>query len=135
MEGRDFLEVAKNLKNSDKEAERRTSVSRSYYAIFNHVRSFLGLKGIRVKGTADAHKLMYYYLNNAGTTYAELASVLDSLRGKRNDADYDLGALGFDKKTCDLHCSLAENFITEFDASDKETLIRKINSYREKTNT
>ena len=35
MNGADFLEVAKRLEDSPSEAERRTSIGRSYYALYN----------------------------------------------------------------------------------------------------
>jgi uncharacterized protein (UPF0332 family) len=56
MEGKDFLNVARKFCESPHEEERRTAVSRAYYALFNHVKRSLELKGIPVRRNAEAHE-------------------------------------------------------------------------------
>ena len=48
MNAKDFLEVAKKLQNSEVEAERRTAISRAYYATFNYVKGFLKNENIAI---------------------------------------------------------------------------------------
>jgi len=137
MEGKDFLELAKKLQNSDDEASRRTSVSRSYYAIFNHVKDFLKNNGIKLPYAAEAHEKAQQYLSNSGIDEAvDLADDLDNLRRNRNDADYELHSPRFtyDKKNCGLVSAKAMLFIDSFGRINRASLIKGITEYRKKTN-
>jgi uncharacterized protein (UPF0332 family) len=79
MDGKDFLGVSKRLYKSVYEADRRTSISRAYYALLNHVKSFLELKGIYLPQDHTTHKKIYLYLHNSGIEEAEdIAGNLDS---------------------------------------------------------
>ena len=101
MEGKEFLTVADRLYKSDHEADRRTSVSRAYYAVFNHVKPVLETIGVTLSADASAHQIIYRYLYNSGLDEAEdVADHLNSLRTKRNDADYDMKCSGFDNNNC-----------------------------------
>ena len=99
MDPLEFLEVAKGFSASSLERERRTSVGRSYYAVFNHLRLRLEvLKPLPMN--ADVHALVVKYLSNAPNR--ELNSVgqtLRDLRAARNTADYDLAAMVDDKQS------------------------------------
>ncbi len=90
MDPLDFLKVASSLCDSDDESERRTSIGRSYFALFNYLR--LSLEPVRNVPTSDeAHRAVAYYLGNANNR--DLASVEQSLRDlrvSRNAADYKL---------------------------------------------
>ena len=55
MDPLDFLNVADSLRNSGQESERRTSVGRSYFALFNHLR--LKLEPIKQMPTTDETRL------------------------------------------------------------------------------
>ena len=92
MDPLDFLAVARNLSESAQESGRRTSVGRSYYGVFNHLR--LKLKPIkRLPGTEEDHQAVVQYLMAANN--ADLSSVgqsLKDLRTSRNVADYDMKA-------------------------------------------
>lgn len=85
-----FLDVARNLKDSAVEAEMRTAIGRSYYAVFNHLRIEIERYKPFPK-TADIHDHVVHYLANARS--ADLQSVAQhvrDLRTRRNDADYDM---------------------------------------------
>jgi hypothetical protein len=90
MDPLDFLEVARALSRSAKESERRTSIGRSYYAIFNHL--CLRLYPIaKMPGTAEDHQAVVHYLMSAN--HVDLHSVgqsLKDLRDSRTVADYKM---------------------------------------------
>ncbi len=137
MEGKEFLELAKKLQNSEVEAERRTSVSRAYYAIFNHIKSFLNSNNIKLTGAAQAHERAHQYLFNSGIEEAEdLADTLNNLRKRRNDADYELISPKYkhDKLNCGLTCVKANQFFDSFDKLNPAGLVKGIMEYKKKTN-
>ena len=113
MDPLDFLNVANRLKNSSEEEDRRTSVSRSYYAVFNHLRPKID-QFKPLPGWDQDHRALVEYLTRVNLP--ELQSVgqaLKDLRDSRNDADYEMG------QTCDaskasLACRKAENAIAKF---------------------
>ena len=135
MEGREFLAVANRLHRSDHEADRRTSVSRAYYAVFNHVKPILENIGVTLSFDASAHKKIYRYLYNSGLDEVEdVADHLNSLRTKRNDADYDMKCSGFDNNNCLLLFKTAQRCINAFNGVDLKNLKEKILEYKAKIN-
>lgn len=137
MEGKEFLELAKKLQSSDDEAARRTSVSRSYYAIFNHVKDFLNTNGIKLPQAAQAHEKAHQYLSNSGIDEAvDLADDLDNLRKNRNDADYELRTPKFlyDKMNCGLISAKAVLFFDRFVKINSSSLVKGIWEYKKKIN-
>lgn len=93
MDPLEFLRVAHGLINSAaQEAGWRTSIGRSYFAVFNHVR--IRLEPLKpLPKTDDVHSLVVRYLTSANNR--ELHSVgrtLMDLRTSRNQADYDMAA-------------------------------------------
>lgn len=133
MEGRDFLTVAKKLCASGDEAERRTAVSRAYYALFNHVKRSLETKGVPVLKNADAHPQLSRLLNNSTSEKAKIvAANLNSLRVVRNDADYDLQNGTFNATNCAFQCKKAENSLDSFDEVDLVGLVESIIEYAQK---
>ena len=90
MDPLEFLNVAGNLCESREESERRTSVGRSYFALFNHLR--IKLDAIKqIPTTDEAHQAVVHYLTR--TNNPKLSSVgqsLKNLRSSRNVADYRL---------------------------------------------
>lgn len=137
MQAKDFLEVAKRLQNSEDEAERRTSVSRAYYAIFNYVKGFLANENIEIPKYAPGHEKAYQYLLNSGLPEAKkLADDLLNLRAKRNDADYELTSPKYqhDKKNSGFICVKAEQFFERFNKVNPTSLIKGIVEYKKKTN-
>lgn len=137
MEAKDFLELAKKLQGSESEAERRTAVSRAYYAVFNFVKSFLSDAQITLPKDAAGHEKAHRYLLNSGLPEArKLADDLSNLRVRRNDADYELHSPKYshDKKNSGLLCFKAEQFFERFNKVDSTSLIKGIVEYKKKTN-
>jgi uncharacterized protein (UPF0332 family) len=135
MEGKDFLTIALQYCGSSSEAERRTAVSRAYYALFNTIKYLLRAKGFPIRKSANGHDQLYRYLNNSGLTDAQaIASKLNSLRTVRNDADYELHKSGFDVNNCTLYCRQAEKSFERFDSLNIEQLSKDIETYKKKIN-
>ncbi len=133
MDGKDFLDVSKRLCESDYEADRRTSVSRAYYAFFNHIRALLKAK-ISLPDTAEAHEKMRQYLHNSGMEEAkDIANNLSTLRTKRNEADYNMSSIDFNKNNCVLSYKRAAVCIQTFDEIDLKSLIAGIKEYLART--
>ncbi len=133
MDGKDFLDVSKRLCESDYEADRRTSVSRAYYAFFNHIRALLKAK-ISLPDTAEAHERMRQYLHNSGMEEAkDIANNLSTLRTKRNEADYNMSSIDFNKNNCVLSYKRAAVCIQTFDEIDLKSLIAGIKEYLART--
>jgi hypothetical protein len=92
IRGSDFLRVARDLFASSREEDRRTSIGRSYYALFNDVRE--RVKGVKqLPGRDEDHQALVEYLT--GCNNKALYSVgqhLKDLRKSRNVADYEMAA-------------------------------------------
>ena len=84
----DFLEVAKNFKDSTKEAKVRTSIGRSYYASFLYAREWLKTKKATFNNDPKDHQLVGTLLRRHSKR-AE-ANKLSKLRRDRNRADYNI---------------------------------------------
>ena len=91
MNGRDFLDTARHLAGRNGEADRRSAVSRAYYAVFHAARDLLTALRFQTPRADKAHNYLYVRLNNCGERRVEDAAFrLDNLRGLRNQADYDV---------------------------------------------
>jgi len=87
----EFLTVAQNLYPSMSEAERRTSIGRSYYALYNQLVMALSKEGVQFDGV-DSHARLVYYLSQCSPQKAPtIGADLKTLRNYRNDADYEMG--------------------------------------------
>jgi hypothetical protein len=120
MEPLDFLRVAESLQPSAQEAERRTSIGRSYYAMFNYLR--LKVDPIRRVPIEDAHQAMTHYLSLANNK--ELSSVgqtLSDLRTTRNTADYEMDAV-ISADDSALALRRAKRAIAKFDSLPEPTV-------------
>jgi len=134
MQGRDFLAVAARLCRSDFEADRRTSVSRAYFAVFNHIKAALIENRIRIVKTAQGHRQISDFLNNSGIGEDQKIAVkLDGLRTIRDEADYDLHTLTFNQATCTLEYQKAERLVHSFNGVDVDALVAGIRVYMDRT--
>lgn len=129
MDARDFFAVAEKLRSSGIEAERRTSIGRSYYGLFHVLLAALSTRGVIFSETPDDHyKLISYLTKGKNRTAASVGNKLKDLRLQRNSADYRL------KEVCSTGTSefvyqKAKKALEEFDAlSDSEitTLVETI---------
>lgn len=85
----DFFNTAELLSKYTKPEHLRTSVGRSYYAVFLLLRNFLAENGLKKKRSAHefVRKCFQYCEVKEGT---ELANSLYKLHQRRSDADYFL---------------------------------------------
>ena len=117
MNGRDFLLVAKDLLTSSTEAAWRSSVSRVYYAAFHVARQLLEDVGFTVPRGERAHAYLWLRLSNCGQPQVQDAGRrLNTLRGQRNRADYDVTA-AFSRPTADGQVRIGEAIIQVLDAA------------------
>lgn len=95
----EYLDLARFLKEQraedfSKEALYRCSISRAYYAAFCNALCFSRDCGVfQPSGTSEDHTLLREYLRKIGRV--DVADMLDQLRQRRNDCDYDKNAVIF----------------------------------------
>lgn len=112
----DFLTLANQLQASTFEAERRTCIGRSYYALYNLLIMPLSDKGVPFKNNADDHGRLVYYLTKCGDRIANnMAMALKQLRNSRNDADYRL-KLTIDVSQSQMAYRRAESSVNDFNS-------------------
>jgi len=91
MNPRDFLNVAEEWVTGLSEAEWRSAVSRAYYGAFHVARALLRACGFEVPQADRSHAYLWLRLNNCGHPDLQNAGeALNDLRGRRNEADYEL---------------------------------------------
>lgn len=92
IQPRDFLAQAERLLAGDSEVDRRSAVSRAYYAAYHRARILVAEKcDVVLSKTADSHQNIQRCLMNSQHTQLRVAGGrLESLRGERNCADYNL---------------------------------------------
>jgi hypothetical protein len=124
-----FLDIAQQWQVSDSEAERRTSIGRSYYALFNILRQSLSSRGVTFRFRATDHGDLVDYLTRCGNQEAaRIGGILNNLRVQRNDADYDMN-LTIDTNQSQLAYRSAQEAVDKFNAlsqTDLETIITRI---------
>jgi len=130
MDPLDFLKVADNLKDSSDEAERRTSVSRAYYAVFNCIKSYLVQNRIPFFLSGEHGQLIRYLFNSGVKEMEQLSRMIDDLRTDRNEADYNMDSTRFNKNTCILLYLKAQKVIEAFHRCKGRNVIEGINNYR-----
>ena len=88
----DLMALAERLAASTDEADWRAAISRAYYCAYHVARLLLAEDcGIVLPKTSDTHQSIHRCLMNGGDAALRAAgSRLESLRGDRNRADYDL---------------------------------------------
>jgi hypothetical protein len=98
IQPRDFLKQAEHLLASGSEVDRRSAVSRSYYAAYHVAKTLIAEKcGVVLSKTADSHQTVQRCLMNSQQTQLRAAgSRLESLRLERNCADYNLADSRFE---------------------------------------
>jgi uncharacterized protein (UPF0332 family) len=130
MEPLDFLPVADKLKDSSNEAERRTAVSRAYYAVFNFVKSYLVQNRIPFSSSGEHGQLTRYLFNSGIKEVEQLSRMIDDLRTDRNEADYNMDSTRFNQNTCILLYLKAQKVIEVFQRCKGRNIIEGINKYR-----
>ena len=132
----DFLDTAERLIVTEKptEADIRSAISRSYYAVYHHVllwwKSNHRFPDYKDRGHAKIQLALY----NAGIpTVVDFSKDLKELNINQRKADYEL-ALKFDLDVGETILDLAHRAISIFDAIDKGALSEGIEDYLRKTN-
>jgi len=129
MSGRDFLAIAEKFRSSPNEAERRTSIGRSYYALYNLVIGTLKDEGVVFHQTGDDHRHLISYLSKVNhPVTGRIGQALNDLRTQRNTADYEMTATVGDR-TSELVYEKAKRAVLQFDTiptADLKSIARKI---------
>jgi hypothetical protein len=124
-----FLHIAQQWQVSDSEAERRTSIGRSYYTLFNILRQSLSSRGVTFSFRATDHGVLVDYLTRCSNQEAaRIGGILNNLRVQRNDADYDMN-LTIDINQSQLAYQKAQGAVDRFNAlsqTDLQTIITRI---------
>ena len=125
MDPLDFLAVANKLYSSSEEAERRTSVGRSYFALFNHVRR--KIEPLRPVPTSDeAHRAVVYCLQHANDRdLSSIGQTLTNLRASRNGADYQLDDVVTDRDS-GMAISIARKAVAKLDGVGNAALANAV---------
>ena len=124
-----FLDIAQEWQASDSEAERRTSIGRSYYTLFNILRQSLSARGVHFSSGSDVHRQLVDYLTRCRhREAARIGGMLRDLRIQRNQADYDMN-ITINTSQSQLAYRRAQNAVDRFKAlsqTDLQTIITRI---------
>ena len=132
----DFLDTAARLmaRQTPSEADIRTVVSRSYYAVYHHGllwwRDHEPFPDYRDRGHA---KIQMAFFNAGMPDARDFSTILRTLNRHRREADYEL-AIYFDWEDGQSILNLARNAIAAFDGLDKTALSEGILNYLQRTN-
>lgn len=132
----DFLDTATRLiaKDAPTEADIRTIVSRSYYAVYHHVLSWWRDNELFPDYKDRGHAKIQMAFFNAGRPDArDFSTILRTLNGHRREADYEL-AIYFDLEDGQSILNLARSAIAAFDRLDKIALSEGVLNYLQRTN-
>lgn len=115
----DFLNIADRYKNSTNEYERRTSVGRSYYAVYNFLSIALIAAGVtKLKQGPGDHTRIVTCLTQCSDRQAMLVgNLLKDLYERRRFADYRLDMI-IDNNYSALAHNRAKKLLDEFSKTD-----------------
>ena len=117
MIGRDFIESARALAQSDRPCDLRSAVSRAYYASFHAALLICESQGIRFPKSIVHTKMPQCFDNSNVPGAQKVGRKLASLRDDRNNADYDVADLLFeDSGEASDRIRVAETIIDEIDS-------------------
>jgi uncharacterized protein (UPF0332 family) len=120
MNWRDFLLLATRLAAGTTEAERRTAISRAYYAAFHVARRLLTDLNFVVPRADRAHQFLVFRLSNSGESAVEqIGRDLETLRRLRNRADYD-ETPAFSQPQAAATVRIAEGVVQGLDAAGQQ---------------
>lgn len=120
MNPSEFLDVADRLKSSEHEGDRRTAISRSYFAFYNLCVASLRGRGVTFKSPikGDVHGELLEYFNRCERRFA---GSLRDLRLARNNADYDMAAT-VQNSASELYHKKARDAFNQFSALTSQQL-------------
>ena len=130
-----FLDTAAKLTTGNPtEADIRSAISRSYYAVYHHVLSWWKSQAGFPDYRDTAHAKIRMALFNAGIPDAKnFSSDMRALNEERRNADYEL-SLNIDLASGRAILERARRSIVAFDALDKHTLEAGVRNYLRQTN-
>ena len=126
-----FLNTADNLKDSSHEADARTSISRSYYAIIHLVKEKLGQEEIEI-GRTQTHLLYNIFHNCNNKDVRAIGSQISTLHDARIKADYKLSEkvektlAGINYR---LACKAKEAITSSFKGDDKKDIVEQARKF------
>lgn len=132
----DFLDTATRLmaRDAPTEADIRSAISRSYYAVYHHVlawwKSNNRFPNYRDRGHA---KIQIAFFNTEIPAAKDFSIALKTLNNHRQEADYEL-TIRFNLKRGQTIVDLAHRTIATFNDLDKTTLSEGILNYLQRTN-
>lgn len=133
MDALEFLKVAKKLINGS-EANYRTSIGRSYYAVFNHLKKECISLGVAIPKSSKGHNDLLSNFYNSGIQEAvDIGVGINDLYSQRLNADYELQSV-ITKQTADLMLRKAEDIIAKYPAIDKTVFKAGVEKYRSAVN-
>lgn len=139
MNPREYLDLADFLigrsESASDEARFRTSISRSYYAIYSATIELIEGIGFKLRRDPGGHQKAIHFLANSGVPEAqELGRILDTLRDERNAADYDMSVRGIDRRAAVRAVVQGRRGLELIVAFDRQRLESGIVAYLTKTN-
>lgn len=91
MDPANFLKVSQRLHNSLDEEDRRTAISRSYYALYLILHRDLKTQGVRFTSGGKDHRWLVHYLTTCSNANAAIiGQALNDLQSGRVKADYKM---------------------------------------------
>lgn len=132
----DFLYTATRLmaRDAPTEADTRSAISRSYYAVYHHVLAWWKNSNRFPNYRDRGHAKIQMAFFNAGMPEArDFSTILRTLSRHRQEADYEL-AIYFDLEDGQSILNLARNAVAAFDRLDKTALSEGILNYLQRTN-
>ena len=95
MDGRAFLDSARHLLTAPSEANWRSAVNRSYYAVLNEAWSALDRWGVSLPGQPDIDAFVLSRFDTVpNSDLLRVADALKQLGDARDHGDYSLGVTG-----------------------------------------
>ncbi|MFQ5853696.1 MAG: hypothetical protein ACE5JU_24320 [Candidatus Binatia bacterium] len=122
----EFLDIAHQFQASSSEAERRTSIGRSYYALYNVLIGLLSSQGVPFENGGGDHWRLVNYLTKCNDRIAfRIGGALRDLRSVRTDADYHLN-MPIEIAQSELAYKRARRAINRFDALQQSSHIHVV---------
>lgn len=85
----DFVDQAERLKASDQEIDWRTSICRSYYAVYHQAVDLAKVQGFKAV-PPSVHKQLFDFLKVKYPSKQSIMRRIQVMRKRRNDADYEI---------------------------------------------
>jgi len=136
MDGWDFLTTAEALAGSGQESDRRTSISRSYYASLHGI--LCALRPHRVVVKRDHTHQVYEWLRACeDPSLKQAGAKLHTLWAMRIDADYrmEMAASEFSAGQAQVAFHEARQILRLFQETSPRVVAEDIRAYLQKTNS